>query len=31
MKSKEIYTVPNPYFLSDKFIYYKHKDLGTVY
>jgi hypothetical protein len=25
------YSVPNPYFLSDKFVYTHHKELGTVY
>lgn len=25
------YSVPNPYFLSDRFVYAYHKKLGTVY
>lgn len=31
MKDKTIYSVPNPYFLSDRFVYAHHKELGMVY
>lgn len=26
-----VYSVPNPYFYSDRFVFCMHKDLGTVY
>ena len=31
MEEKTCYSVPNPYFLSDRFVYAYHKKLGTVY
>lgn len=31
MEEKTCYSVPNPYFLSDRFIYAHHKKLGNVY
>jgi hypothetical protein len=31
MEEKTCYSVPNPYFLSDRFVYAHHKELGTVY
>ena len=31
MEERTCYRVPNPYFLSDRFVYAHHKELGTVY
>lgn len=31
MEERTCYSVPNPYFLSDRFVYAHHKELGTVY
>ena len=31
MEERTCYTVPNPYFLSDRFVYAHHRELGTVY
>ena len=30
-EERTCYSVPNPYFLSDRFVYAHHKELGTVY
>lgn len=27
----KVYCVPNPFFLSDRFVFAHHKELGTVY
>ena len=31
MEERTCYSVPNPYFLSDRFVYAHHRELGTVY
>ena len=31
MEERTCYSVPNPYFLGDRFVYAHHRDLGTVY
>ena len=31
MEERTCYSVSNPYFLSDRFVYAHHKKLGTVY
>ena len=31
LEQKKIYSVPNPFFLSDRFVFMLHKDLGSVF
>ena len=31
MEERTCYSVSNPYFLSDRFVYAHHKEFGTVY